>query len=151
MEKKGVIVIGALTLTGLLVLALSKKAKAEPTLTGAGTLEIGLIWYEPLAGWENMTQGRQVPLGAEIYLAPGWLNKSDVNKVGHIDLSISYPDGQMVNLSAIKHNDEEAIPGDGWMVKFSFVASKSGNYNISATLTIDGLVADTLSYYLIAV
>lgn len=110
-----------------------------------------LIWYESMTYWEYITPGREIPLNEEIHLAPHWLNTSDVNVVGHVDLTIIYPDGTERILSAVMNQDMEAVPGDGWNVQFEpFTSSQAGTYTAVATVSGSGIL-DTMETELVAV
>lgn len=118
----------------------------------AGSIGPGYIWYEGLADWEWAIPGREIALSKEIHLAPMWSNKSELNIVGHVDLSVTYPDGTGRTLSAVLNQDEEAAPGDGWAVRFApFISSQEGTYTCVATLSSEGQVLDSVTFTLISV
>ena len=115
-----------------------------------GSIVPGYIWHEPLVGWETAFSGREIPLNKEINLAPGWLNDSEVNIVGHIELSITYPDSSTTMLSAILNQDKEAAPRSGYHVQFApFLSSQEGTYTLVATLSSGGQVLDSVTFTLI--
>jgi len=121
------------------------------TPTISGRIHSVLIWYEPLTYWEAVTPGREIPIDAKIYLAPGWVNESEVNIAGHIDLIVTYPDGSEVSLIAVTNQDREATPGNGWSIQFQpFASTQEGTYSLTATLSSNGQVLDSKTFELIA-
>jgi hypothetical protein len=119
--------------------------EAITTATASGTVGPGLIWYEPLAGWESLVSGRQVPAGVEIWLLPMWKNNSSFNIVGHVALVV---DG--VAISADLNQDQEAAPGNGWQVRFPVGMLSAGTHTCVATLSSGGQVLDTETFTLVA-
>jgi len=116
----------------------------------AGRIIQVVIWYEGLAGWEGVTSGREIPLNQEIILAVGWLNDSEVNIFGHVDLEITYPDGTRETLSATYGQDTEGSLGSGDVVKFQpFVSTQEGTYTLTATLSSAGQVLDSVPFTLV--
>lgn len=121
-----------------------------PTI--AGILMLGYIWHEPLTAWEDVFSGREIPLNEEIHLGPGWVNKSEVNIIGHMDLSVTYPDGTEHTLTAVLNQDEEHAPNDGCFVQFEpFISSQEGTYTMVATLSSAGQVLDSVTYELVVI
>ncbi len=117
----------------------------EPIVArAAGSVGLGIIWYDGLAGWESLYSGRQVPTGKNIYLAPQWINTSSFNIVGHIDLTL---DGTA--LSATLNQDREAAPNNGWYVQFTPVVLSAGIHTFVVKLSSGGQVLDTKTFTLV--
>lgn len=153
-SKKGVLVVlAALGLGGLGIWGATRKAAAAPEhpVMPLATIGIGLIWYAPLGDWQVAATGRSIPMGADIYLAPFWVNESTGNLTGHIALSVAYPDGHKVSPAATLNQDKQAAPGNGWYVEFAaFNANQSGTYTLTAQLTVGGQAVDTVTFTLVA-
>ncbi|GAH19780.1 unnamed protein product, partial [marine sediment metagenome] len=139
---------------GLLVAAYQaiEDVVIAPVVAIAGSIGPGVIWYEGLAGWESVISGREIPLNTEIHLGPWWINKSSINIVGHVDLSVTYPDGAEHALSATINQDKEVAPSNGCTVGFEpFVSSQEGTYTVVATLSSAGQVLDSVTFELVAI
>ena len=118
-------------------------------VTLAGSTGPGLIWYEGLSGWEQFVSGREIPKDYKIHLAPMWMNESEIPITGHIDLSVTYPNGTKQTLSAVLNQDREATPRSGFFVQFEpFVSSQEGTYTMKVTLSAAGQVLDSVTYTL---
>lgn len=110
------------------------------------------IWYEPLAGWETVVSGREIPLNGEIYLAPVGMNWSEISIVLHMALQVTYPDGIKHILSATLYQDMERPPGAGQAVQFEpFIASQEGTYTVKATLSSSGKILASVTFTLVVV
>ncbi len=117
----------------------------------AGSIAPGKIWYKPLAGWEFVTSGKDIPLNEKIHLAPLWINRSEINIIGHVDLEVTYPDGTKASLSAVLNQDREAGPNSGYFVQFApFISTQEGTYTLEATLSSAGQVLDSVTFTLVA-
>ncbi len=130
------------------------QATEDVTITPpiAGSIGPGLIWYSGLTGWEDVVSGRTIPLNEEIHLNPIWINESNVNIVGHVDLEVIYPDSTERTLSAVLNQDKEAAPGNGYYVQFEpFVSSQEGTYTVEVTLSSAGQVLDSVTFELVAI
>lgn len=118
----------------------------------AGSIDPGRIWYEGLVGWKFIIPNIEIPLNEEIHLAPLWINKSEINIVGHVDLVVTYPDGTKAFLSAVLNQDKEAAPNSGYFVQFApFISSQEGTYTLEATLSSAGQVLDSVTFTLVTV
>lgn len=119
-----------------------------------GRLYPGALWYEGQTGWLEIESGMQVPLGTEMHLALPWVNESEEVIPGHIEVSVEYPaNGETTStlLSATNNQDAEAEPGAGWYVQFEpFTTSAPGGYVVTATLSTDGEVLDSMTFELVA-
>lgn len=115
--------------------------KAPPVVAGS---VVGLLyWYEGLADWVQLQIPPEVPLGTAFHLAPQWLNQSAEPMCGHIDLTITKPDGSQVVLSDVLNQDNWAAPGNGWAVQFEPITlGQAGTYKATATLSTMGQVLD---------
>jgi len=117
-----------------------------------GSIGPGQIWYEGLADWKSIVSGEEIPFNKEISLAPSWINKSEINIIGHIDLSVEFPDGTVITPPAVENQDKEATPEHGWIVEFEpFISSQGGTYAITATLSSAGQVLDSVTFELVAI
>ena len=119
-----------------------------------GAIGPGLIYYVgiPSGGWENIVSGRQIPIGKGITVSPNWVNYSSVSIAGRVTLSVIYPNGQKVDLTAVVNQDKTATPGNGYSVQFTeFQSSQEGTYTLTAQLTSQGQVLDTEIFTLVAI
>jgi len=104
----------------------------------------------PLIGSISPISDREIPMNEEILLAISWINESEINIAGHIDLSVEFPDGRIVTLAAVKNQDKEATPGHGYTVEFEpFTSSLAGTYTATATLSYAGQL-DSITFNLVA-
>jgi len=113
---------------------------APPQLLGS---VVGLLyWYEGLAGWLPLAgTPPAVMVGTAHHLAIQWLNQSAEPISGHIDLTITRPDGTKVTLNDVLNQDSWAAPGYGWAVQFEPITlNKAGIYRATATLSTIGQV-----------
>jgi len=118
----------------------------------AGSIYPGLIWSESLELWQNITPGMGIALNEEITVSPEWLNDSEIDIVGHVDLVVTYPDSTQHTLSAVLNQDKEAAPNNGWHVQFApFLSSQEGTYTLMATLSSGGQFLDSVAFTLVAV
>ena len=118
----------------------------------AGRIGPGLIWSKSLVYWHPVTTGMEIPLNEEVYLQPVWVNDSEINIVGHVDLVVTYPDGTKHTLLATQNQDREATPGSGYYVQFEpFTTSQEGTYTVTATLSSAGQVLDSVTFTLVGV
>ena len=115
---------------------------APPTV--AGSIAGFLYWYEGLAGWASLPEPPpEVPLGTAFHLAIQWLNQSAEAISGHIELTITKPDGAKVTPNDVLNQDNWAAPGHGWAVQFeTVVLGQAGTYKATATLSATGQVLD---------
>jgi hypothetical protein len=112
------------------------QAAQAPSL--AGSIQQVLYWYEGLASWVGLDPNAppQVPQGTAFYLAVGWVNQSNVNITGHVEVIITKPDGTQVTPAATAQQDQVATPGNGWIVTFEAVAlDQVGAYQGRAVLS----------------
>jgi len=107
-----------------------------------------LYWYEGLAGWASLTETPpEVPIGTAFHLAPQWLNQSAEPISGHIELTITKPDGTKVTLNDVLYQDNWAIPGNWWGVQFEpFTMDQAGTYRATATLSTTGESLDEKTF-----
>ena len=92
-------------------------------------------WHEGLSGWRPL-EGAEIPVGRPVFFSCGWVNRSTVAMTGHVDLFITSPSGERIQIPAAKRQDETALPQNGWIVEFVPVTfDKGGNYRASAVLT----------------
>jgi hypothetical protein len=113
-----------------------EQAAQAPTL--AGRIQTVLYWYEGLSGWVALDPKAppSVPQGTAFYLAIGWVNGSNVNMTGHVDLIITGPDGAQVTPAATGQQDQAAAPGNGFIVNFEPVTlDQAGAYQGRAILS----------------
>lgn len=107
---------------------------AAPTL--AGSIDALLYWYRGLAGWARLDSASPplVPLGTDFYLGVAWVNESGAPIRGHVDLTVTRPDGTAVALSAPE--DQVADPGKGWIYSFGpLTLDQVGTYQGRAVLS----------------
>lgn len=115
-----------------------------------GEIGPGVIIYEGLAGWEEVVSGREIPWNKDIYLAPYWVNTSPVDIVGHIRLTITYPNGYVVKKGATWQQDMTAAPGEGFYVAFEpFLPDTEGVYSVLIGLSTDGKALDSETFTLV--
>lgn len=123
--------------------------KVNPALTGY--IMPGLVWYDGLAGWENLATGRKIPVEKNIYVSPMWRNLSSIPMTGHINLMITYPDTKSNELSATQGQDQHAIPNNAMTVQFQpFTSTLKGTYMLTAKLSSEGKVLSTVTFILLA-
>lgn len=123
---------------------------APPTVVGS---IVGLLyWYEGLAGWTQLGETPPtVPFGTSFHLAPQWLNQSAEAISGHIELTITKPDGTKVTLNDVLNQDNWAAPGIGWGVQFEpFTMDQAGTYKATATLSSVGQTLAEKTFGLVA-
>lgn len=59
---------------------ISAQGEAVVIIAGVtGTIDRGLIYYAGLINWETLVEGRVIPQGKDIHLAPVWVNTSGVS------------------------------------------------------------------------
>ncbi len=85
----------------------------------AGSL-YGTSYQYPGIGWTalNPASPPAIPVGTTVTLAVWWVNRSDANVKGHVDLTITKPNGQAVTLTAAYNQDQVAAPNIGYAVVF---------------------------------
>lgn len=108
---------------------------APPTV--AGSIVGMLYWYEGLAGWASLPETPPtVPLGIALHLAPQWLNQGAEPISGHIELTITKPDGTKVTLNDVLNQNNWATPGNVGGVQFESVTlDQAGTYKAETRLT----------------
>lgn len=86
-------------------------------------------------------------LGEALHLVVWWLNSGSVSMQGHVDVTITKPNGQKVAPSAVFNQDKSAAPGFGKGVQFSPVMlDVSGTWRAEVVLSavVETLVTVTL-------
>jgi len=86
------------------------------------------------------------PLNTNFQLAIFWKNISQMSYVGHLDLVVTYPNGEQYNIEANENQDKLASPGEGWAVGFSFPLDHEGEYKVTVTLSelVGGAIAQAV-------
>jgi len=115
----------------------------------AGHLGNPFYWYEGLVGWVLLSDPSKLarpPLGTEFYLAWTWTNDSAGYMVGHVEITVTKPDGSEVTPAADENQDYNAPPGGGRTVGFDgVVLDQAGTYRATATLSSGGETLDTMT------
>lgn len=136
------------------VLLAHYKATEDVTIAPpiAGKIEAVSIWSESLVNW-GFAYGPVTPLvdtvalNEEVYLIPYW--KSETTIVGHVDVTVIYPDGTPHPVAATEYQDYEGIEHG---VRFApFVSSQEGTYTVEVTLSSAGQVLDSVTFELVVV
>jgi hypothetical protein len=95
-------------------------------------------WYPGLAYWALLYPDSPptVPGGTEFHLALVWLNNGSVSVRGHVDLTVTRPDGSQVVPPAVLNQDNVAAPGSGWAVQFAPITlDQAGSWTARAVLS----------------
>lgn len=116
--------------------------EAPPSL--AGSITGMLYWYEGLDDWQALpAEPLVLPLNTALHLAPSWLNESAEPISGHIQLTVTKPDGSEVTPTDVLNQNNWAASGNGWGVQFEPVTlDQSGEYQAKVTLSSIGQVLD---------
>lgn len=119
---------------------------ASPPALG-GSISGFLYWYEGLANWVQLTETPPtVPVGTAFHPAVQWLNQGAEAVCGHIELTITKPDGTKVTPNDVLNQDSWAAPGNGWAVQFEpVILDQSGDYQAEAVLSSIGQTLDRRS------
>lgn len=100
-----------------------------------------LYWIEGEEDWKQDIEGQDFDKGTSIVIGGGWSNTTSSKIEGHVDLTLTKPDGTEVELDATQNQDKEADPGDGWSVRFEKVTlDQVGNYTLD--FDINGTVKE---------
>ena len=117
----------------------------------AGHIDRVLYWHEPLAQWvwyDEPIQPVPVPIGTEFHLSLAWVNDGTGVMTGHMELTITKPDGSQVTPDVVLNQDQTASPGSGWIVAFDgVVLDQEGAYQATAVLKSGGHTLDTKTFH----
>lgn len=99
-----------------------------------------LYWYEGLENWVQLTDTPPtVPYETAFHLAVGWLNQSEEAICGHVELTVTRPDGTKITPLAVENQNRWAAPGNGLWVQFEPITlDQGGIYTARATLSAMG-------------
>ena len=113
---------------------------APPTV--AGSIVGFFYWYEGLASWEQLGETPpSVPIGTAFNLAVLWQNQSVEAISGHVELTITKPDGTKVTPNDILNQNGWASPNTGCPVQFEpVILDQVGTYKAEAALSTMGQV-----------
>jgi hypothetical protein len=95
-------------------------------------------WYPGLPDWALLYPDSppSVPGGTEFHLALNWLNNGSVSVRGHVDLTVTRPDGSQMVPPAVLNQDNVAAPGSGWGVQFAPITlDQAGSWTARAVLS----------------
>ncbi len=123
-----------------------------PIVPIAGGISVIRIWSESLVNW-GVAYGPVTPLvdkvafNEEVFLVPYW--ESEATITGHVDVTVTYPDGTPHPVAATEWQDHEGVEHG---VRFApFVSSQEGTYTVVVTLSSAGQVLDSVTFELVAV
>ena len=103
-----------------------------------GEITLILYRYGTMVDWLALgATPPQIPLNTQVGIACVWANSGDEIAVGHIDVTITAPDGTTTELVATAFQDTESAPGEGAGVVFSFALSQLGSYSGEFVLLMD--------------
>lgn len=110
----------------------------------AGSIASFLYWHEGLSSWTLLSDTPPtLPRGTALHLAVQWASLSSERISGHIDLTVTKPDGSVTTLSSVLNQDRWADPQNTWAVQFEpIILEESGGYQAEARLSTMGEVLD---------
>lgn len=116
--------------------------KTPPEL--AGSIASFLYWHEGLSDWAILGDTPPtLPKGTALDLAVQWANLSSERISGHIDLTVTKPDGSKVTPCDVLNQDRWSTPQNAWAVQFEPITlDQSGTYQAVAKLSTMGEVLD---------
>ncbi len=115
---------------------------------------VSAIWmWHPGQTREVIGAPKEIEMGREVRLSVSWNNIGEAAFVGHVDLTVTYPDGTIRSLAARAgaFQDRELLPGYGASTDFqSFSSLQRGRYVIRAILTSGAIRLDEMRRELVA-
>ena len=110
-------------------------ALANVVAPAQGVIQRFLYWLPGMAGVVELTGPLSVPTGVALTLYVAWINSGQVVFTGHVDLSVTKPDGTTLTPAAVSGQDVVATPGNGAIPQFSPVLfDQAGAYSGRAVL-----------------
>ncbi len=150
--KSGTITATVLDLAGNVLKVATLPIAVQAVVAPTGIVGPGLIWYEPMTGWAPIVDGRQIPVGATVSIAPTWRNTSSVPIIGQVGLAITWPHGEQYSPSSSEGNNQRASPNIITTVRFFFNDTATNEtYTLKTQLWSEGMLLDEITFTLIAI